>query len=46
MKQLDLTKYGITGVKEIKAKLEKGEITVPATKEEFDATYGDIYTLD
>ena len=37
----------VTAVEEVKAKLEAGEIVVPATAEEFDAKYGaDIYTLD
>ena len=33
-------------VEEVKAKLEAGEITVPATAAEFEAKYGDVYTLD
>ena len=42
-----LTEEVIAAVEEVKAKLESGEITVPATKDEFDAKYGDaVYTLD
>ncbi len=41
-----LTDDVIAAVEEVKAKLEAGEITVPATKDEFDAAYGDVYTLD
>ena len=41
-----LTEEVITAVEDVKAKLEAGEITVPATAEEFDAAYGDVYTLD
>ena len=36
----------IAAVEDVKAKLESGEITVPATKDEFEAKYGDVYTLD
>ena len=36
----------ITAVEDVKAKLEAGEITVPATKDEFEAKYGDVYNLD
>lgn len=36
----------IKAVEEVKAKLESGEIVVPATAADFDAAYGDVYTLD
>ena len=37
----------IAAVEEVKAKLEAGEIVVPATAADFDAAYGDdVYTLD
>lgn len=41
-----LTEEVITAVEDVKAKLESGEITVPATKDEFEAKFGDVYTLD
>lgn len=41
-----LTDEVIAAVEDVKAKLESGEITVPATKDEFEAKYGDVYTLD
>lgn len=30
----------------LKAKIIAGEVTVPASKEEFEAAYGDVYQLD
>lgn len=41
-----LTDDVIAAVEEVKAKLESGEIVVPGTQEEFDAAYGNVYTLD
>ena len=41
-----LTDDVIKAVEEVKAKLEAGEITVPATAADFEAKYGDVYTLD
>lgn len=41
-----LTDDVITAVEEVKAKLKSGEIVVPGTKDEFDAAYGNVYTLD
>ena len=41
-----LTDEVIAAVEEVKAKLEAGEITVPATAADFEAKYGDVYTLD
>lgn len=41
-----LTDEVIAAVEDVKVKLESGEITVPATKDEFEAKYGDVYTLD
>lgn len=35
-----------TAVNEAKAKILKGEIKVPSTKADFEAKYGNIYTLD
>lgn len=36
----------VTAVEEVKAKILSGEIVVPATKDEFEAKYGDVYELD
>lgn len=36
----------ITAVEDVKAKILSGEIVVPATKDEFEAKYGDVYELD
>lgn len=36
----------VSAVEEVKEKLVNGEIAVPGTKAEFDAAYGDVYTLD
>lgn len=36
----------IAKVQEVKEKILAGEIVVPETQEQFDAKYGDIYTLD
>ena len=33
-------------VEEVKQDIIDGKITVPATKEEFEAKYGDVYQLD
>ena len=33
-------------VEDVKAKILAGEVTVPASKEEFEAAYGDVYQLD
>ena len=41
-----LTEEVIAAVEEVKAKLESGEIVVPATAADFDAKYGDVYNLD
>lgn len=41
-----LTDDVIAAVEEVKAKLESGEIVVPGTQEDFDAAYGNVYTLD
>lgn len=41
-----LTEEVIAAVEEVKTKIINGEITVPATKEEFEAAYGDAYQLD
>ena len=41
-----LTEDVIKAVEDVKAKLEAGEITVPATAADFEAKYGDVYTLD
>ena len=41
-----LTEEVIAAVEEVKAKLEAGEIEVPATAADFEAKYGDVYTLD
>lgn len=42
----NLTEEVKTAVADIKAKIISGEITVPKTKEEFEAKYGDVYELD
>lgn len=36
----------VSAVDDVKAKIISGEITVPASKEEFEAAYGDVYELD
>ena len=36
----------LTAVNDAKAKVIAGEITVPGTKDEFEAKYGDVYELD
>ena len=41
-----LSEEVIAAVEEVKAQIKSGEITVPATKDEFEAKYGDVYTLD
>lgn len=41
-----LSEEVIAKVQEVKEKILAGEIVVPETQEEFDAKYGDIYTLD
>ncbi len=35
-----------TAVEDVKKKIIDGEIVVPATKDEFEAKYGDVYQLD
>lgn len=42
----NLTEEVISEVNDVKAKIISGEITVPKTKDEFEAKYGDIYELD
>lgn len=41
-----LTEEVIQAVEDVKQKIIDGDITVPATKEEFEASYGDVYLLD
>lgn len=41
-----LSEEVIKKVEEVKAAILSGEIVVPETKEDFEAKYGDIYTLD
>ena len=41
-----LTDEVISAVNDVKARIISGEITVPSTKDEFEAAYGDVYTLD
>ncbi len=36
----------IAAVEEVKTKIVSGEVTVPSTKDEFEAVYGDVYQLD
>ena len=36
----------LTKVNDVKAKIISGEITVPKTKADFEAKYGDVYELD
>ena len=36
----------ISAVEDVKAKIISGEIEVPATKEAFEASYGEVYELD
>ena len=36
----------VSAVEDVKTKIINGEITVPSTKEEFEAKYGDVYELD
>lgn len=42
----NLTEEVIKAVTDIKAKIISGEVTVPKTKDEFEAKYGDAYELD
>lgn len=42
----NLTDDIIAKVKDVKAKIISGEISVPKTKDEFEAKYGDVYKLD
>ena len=42
----NLTEEVITAVNEVKSKLEAGDITVPDSKDAFEAIYGDVYELD
>ena len=41
-----LTDEVIAAVEEVKTKIIIGEVTVPSTKDEFEAAYGDVYQLD
>ena len=41
-----LTPEVIAAVEDVKAKIISGEIVVPASKDEFEAKYGDVYELD
>lgn len=41
-----LTDDVIAAVEEVKEKIISGEVVVPATQEEFEAVYGDVYVLD
>lgn len=41
-----LSQEVIDKVNEVKEKILSGEITVPETQEDFEAKYGDVYTLD
>lgn len=41
-----LTEEVISAVEDVKKKIISGEITVPASKDEYEATYGDTYQLD
>lgn len=36
----------VAAVEEVKTKIINGEVTVPSTKDEFEAAYGDVYQLD
>ena len=36
----------ISQVEDVKQKIISGEITVPSSQAEFEATYGDVYELD
>jgi basic membrane protein A len=36
----------IAAVEEVSEKIINGEVTVPSTKDEFEAAYGDVYELD
>ena len=42
----DLSDDVVSQVDEIKGKVISGEIAVPASQEEFEAAYGDVYELD
>lgn len=42
----NLSEDVVTAVNDVKAKIISGEVTVPATKEDFEAVYGDVYELD
>ena len=42
----NLTPELLAEVEDVKAKIASGEIVVPNNKADFDAAYGDIYTLD
>lgn len=41
-----LTEEVIAAVEEVKTKIINGEVKVPASKEEYEAAYGDTYQLD
>ncbi|MBR2258576.1 MAG: BMP family ABC transporter substrate-binding protein [Blautia sp.] len=41
-----LTEDVIAAIDEVKEKIVAGDIVVPATKDEFEAAYGDLYQLD
>lgn len=36
----------LTKIEEVKTSIVEGKVTVPSTKEEFEAAYGDLYELD
>lgn len=41
-----LSEDTVVKIEEIKQQIIKGEIVVPSSKDEFEAKYGDVYTLD
>ena len=41
-----LSEDTVIKIEEIKQKIIKGDIVVPSSKDEFEAKYGDVYTLD
>ena len=41
-----LTDEVVSAIEEVKTKIINGEVTVPSSKDEFEAAHGDVYTLD
>ena len=46
MREDTLLSLGVSVKTEVKEKIISGEITVPDSKDAFEAAYGDVYELD